>query len=231
MHASRPLMIFAAGFGTRMGELTRNRPKPLVPLAGRTLIDRAVDLGRAAGCNPIVANTHYLPDLIEPALRRRGVAVSREAPGILDTGGGLKAALPILGPDPAATLNPDVAWAGGNPLDALYSAGLPSRADALLLLVPSSLALARRGPGDFAQDAEGRLTRGGDYVYTGAQILRTEHIATYPGDAFSLNAVWDGMAADGRLFGLVYSGLWCDVGSPEGLAEAERMLTQAGHDA
>ena len=109
-------MIFAAGFGTRMGALTAERPKPMLEIAGRRMIDRAIDIGEAAGCRPIVANTHYLADAISPVIAARGVDVSHEAPEILDTGGGLKAALPRLGAGRVATLNPDVAWSGPNPI-------------------------------------------------------------------------------------------------------------------
>lgn len=211
-------MIFAAGFGTRMGALTRNRPKPLLPVAGRTLVDRALDMARAAGVARVVANAHYLADQVEAHLAAAAVPVSREA-AILDTGGGLRHALPLLGPGPVFTLNPDAVWSGVNPLDELAQAWEPRRMDALLLL--------GRIPGrgvDFALDAEGRVTRGGPLTYLGAQIMDPGILHDIPDSVFSLNRAWDLLAARGRLFGTMHVGGWCDVGTPEGLAEAERML-------
>lgn len=229
MRGSHPLMIFAAGFGTRMGTLTQSRPKPMIEVAGQSLIDRAIDLGRDAGCGPIVANTHYLAHLLAPVLEQRGVVASHEATEILETGGGLKEALPLLGPGPVITLNPDVVWSGENPLRMLGKRGLDAATEALLLLVPAARARGRSGAGDFSLAADGRLIRGGDLVYTGAQLLRTERLAVIDKTVFSLNAVWDLMAADGALRGLVYDGEWCDVGHPAGLAEAEALLGTATH--
>lgn len=221
-------MLFAAGFGTRMGALTARRPKPLIPLAGRSLIERAIDIGTEAGCAPIVANTHYLADMLEPVLTARGVQISREDGEILDTGGGLKRALPLLGEGPVATLNPDAAWSGPNPLGHLLATGLPEAAEALLLLVPAGRAIGRTGArGDFALGASGRLSRGGDLVYTGAQLLLTPRVKAHPDKVFSLNAIWDGMARAGGLYGIVYPGRWGDVGHPEGLAAAEAMLAES----
>jgi MurNAc alpha-1-phosphate uridylyltransferase len=220
-----PLMIFAAGFGTRMGALTAERPKPMLEIAGRRMIDRAIDLGEEARCAPILANTHYLADVIAPALAARGVVVSHE-PAILDTGGGLKAALQRLGGGRVATLNPDVAWSGPNPLRHLTGAPWPEGAGALLLLIPEDRALGRAGPGDFALAEDGRLVRGGSFVYTGAQIIHAEAVRATPGEVFSLNATWTALAASGRLHGTVYPGRWCDAGSPEGLRAAEALLRE-----
>lgn len=219
-----PLMIFAAGFGTRMGELTADRPKPMLEIAGRRMIDRAIDIGEEAGCAPIVANTHYLGDVLSPVLTARGVGISHEDPEILETGGGLKAALPRLGQGRVATLNPDAAWHGPNPLRVLLDTPWPDGAGALLLLVPEASARARSGPGDFARGADGRLSRGGAFVYSGAQIIDPSAVRAVPEDAFSLNMVWDALAADGRLFGALYPGLWCDVGHPDGLRAADALL-------
>jgi N-acetyl-alpha-D-muramate 1-phosphate uridylyltransferase len=222
---SLPLMIFAAGFGTRMGALTADRPKPMLEIAGRAMIDRAIDLGEAAGCAPIVANTHYRADVITPALATREVLVVHE-PVILDTGGGLKAALPSLGPGRVATLNPDVAWQGPNPLRHLLDTPWPEDAGALLLLIPAEEALGRSGPGDFALGAEGRLTRNGPFVYSGTQIIDAAAVRATPGDVFSLNATWTALASEGRLHGTVYPGRWCDAGSPEGLRAADALLRE-----
>ena len=214
------LMIFAAGLGTRMGALTADRPKPLVPLAGRPLIDHALDL--AAGLPRIIVNTHYRAGQLARHLAGRGVAISHE-PELLDTGGGLKAALPLLGPGPVFTLNPDVAWRGPNPLALLRAAWKPQMSG-LLLLVPLSRTRARQGGGDAHLLADGRLRWGGDLVYTGAQILRTGPLAEIPGPAFPLRRLWE-RAGEG-LHGLVYPGAWCDVGHPAGLAAAEAMLAE-----
>lgn len=222
---SLPLMIFAAGFGTRMGALTAYRPKPMLEVAGRRLIDRAVDMGEAAGCAPILANTHYLADVIAPALQARGVGIAHE-PVILDTGGGLKAALPRLGSGRIATLNPDVAWQGPNPIMHLRAAPWPDDAGALLLLIPADRAAGRTGRGDFALDDRGRLTRTGGFVYTGAQIIDGAFVRDTPGEVFSLNTTWTALASAGRLYGTVYPGRWCDVGSPEGLRAADALLRE-----
>jgi MurNAc alpha-1-phosphate uridylyltransferase len=220
-----PLMIFAAGFGTRMGALTADRPKPMLEIAGRTMIDRAIDIGEAAGCAPILANTHYLADVITPTLAARGIGISHE-PVILDTGGGLKAALPRLGDGQVATLNPDVAWSGPNPLLHLLATPWPEDAGAILLLIPEDRALGRSGPGDFALGEDGRLSRRGPFVYTGTQIIDAAAVRATPGEVFSLNATWTALAAEGRLYGTVYPGRWCDAGSPEGLRAADALLRE-----
>ncbi|WP_347138118.1 nucleotidyltransferase family protein [Paracoccus sp. SSK6] len=219
----RPLMIFAAGLGTRMRPLTDNCPKPLIPVAGRTLLDRALDLGRAAGAGPVVVNTHYLGDRIAAHLAGGDVAVSHEPGEILDTGGGLRQALPLLGQGPVMTLNPDVVWTGPNPLAALDAAWRDDM-DALLMLVPLDRATGRQGAGDFALDADGRITRRGDHVYGGAQIIRPDRLAGIPDRVFSLNRLWDLLIADGRAFGITHPGGWCDVGYPQAIPLAERML-------
>jgi len=218
-------MLFAAGFGTRMGALTATRPKPLIEVAGRSLLDHALALTDAAGVRRRVVNTHYLGEQIAEALAgRSGVSISHEAPEILDTGGGLRQALPLLRESPAFTLNTDAVWTGPNPLSTLAAAWDAARMDALLLLVPPDRAHGRQGDGDFTMDAAGRLHRKGPLIYTGAQILRTERVAARPPGAFSLNEIWDEIAAEGRLFGAVHGGGWCDVGHPGGIAEAEAML-------
>ena len=219
----RAAMIFAAGFGTRMGDLTLATPKPMIPLAGRPMIDHAVDLVRSAGINHIVANTHYLPDIIEPHLHALGVTTVRETPRILETGGGLKSALGVLGPEPVVTLNPDAAWAGRNPISALLEVW-QKEMQALLLLVPVETAGTARVEGDFSLE-QGTLRRGGRYIYTGAQILRTHLLSEIQESVFSLNKYWDLLAETGAIHGIVYEGKWCDIGHPEGLSKAERMLT------
>ncbi len=225
---SFPLMIFAAGFGTRMRHLTADLPKPLIPLAGRPLIDRALDLADEAGAAPVVVNIHYLGDRIAAHLRGRPVAVSDESRRILETGGGLRQALPLLGSGPVMTLNPDAVWRGPNPLRLLAEVWDPARMDGLLLVLDRRLVQGRTGNADFRIDAAGGLTRAGGaegVVYLGAQILAPDGLAEITDEVFSLNRLWDRMIAGGRLFGLPYPGQWCDIGSPEGLAEAEALLS------
>lgn len=221
-----PLMIFAAGFGTRMGELTRTTPKPLLTVAGRTLLDRSLDLAEEAGHSQIVVNTHYHGDQIVRHLSGRGVQISQEAPEILDTGGGLKRALPLLGPGPVATLNPDVIWRGPNPLSVLGNLWQADEMDALLLCVPLERTSGRVGDGDFDIGPDGRIRRPGGLVYGGAQIINPALVASEPARNFSLNLIWNRLIAVNRLRLAVYPGHWCDVGRPEGIAIAEEMIGQ-----
>ena len=172
----RPLMIFAAGLGTRMRPLTQTRPKPLIEVGGQTLLDRALHLGRQAGCAPIAVNTHYLGQQIADHLAGQDVAISDEGGAILDTGGGLRKALPLLGSGPVMTLNPDVVWTGPNPLETLAREWRDGM-QALLALVPIDRATARQGAGDFARDGAGRIARHGDFVYAGAQIVDPDLLA------------------------------------------------------
>ncbi len=221
------VMLFAAGFGTRMGTLTRDTPKPLLQVGGRSLLDHALGMADEAKLPRRVVNTHYLGDQIAKALKGRRVTISHEEPQILDTGGGLKAALPLLQSDQVFTTNTDAVWRGPNPFDLARAAWRPEVMDALLVCVPHDLAVGRKTSGDFLIDADGRLTRGPGVVYTGVQILKTEAVAAEPSKVFSLNLIWDHMLAAGRLFGVTYPGRWCDVGHPEGIALAEQMLGAA----
>ena len=214
-------MIFAAGFGTRMGAMTRETPKPMLSLAGRPMIDHAIDLLRAGGVTRIVANTHYLPQRIAPHLASMGVTVLHENP-ILETGGGLRAALPALGAQPVITLNPDAAWKGPNPVRLLQDAWRDDM-QALLMLIDIDRALGTAPPGDFSLE-QGEICRNGPFRYAGLQMLRTDRLHKIDGDAFSLNAYWDLLARDGALHGIEYPGIWCDIGHPEGLEQAERLL-------
>jgi MurNAc alpha-1-phosphate uridylyltransferase len=224
MSAPDAVMLFAAGFGTRMRPLTDTRPKPLIEVAGRPLFDHALDLARAVAPARIVANAHYKADMLARHLAGTEVALSRETPDILDTGGGLAAARPLLGSGPVWTLNTDAIWAGPNPLALLRDAWDPDRMDALLIGIPVDRALGRRGHGDFSADTAGRLSRGGDLISGGAQILSLETLEGIPDRVFSLNAIWDRVGAAGRLCGIAYPGRWCDVGHPQGIALAESLL-------
>lgn len=219
-----PLMLFAAGFGTRMGALTADRPKPMISVAGRPLIDHALDVAADAGVTRTVVNLHYRPEMIEAHLAQRPVITIREDPDILETGGGLRNALPLLGKSPVFTLNSDAVWRGPNPLTLLAQAWDPTRMDALLMCVPVAQTRGYDGTGDFTVDASGHITRGPGLVYSGAQITKTDRLQTVATEAFSLNVIWTAMQADHRLCGLTYPGTWCDVGHPRGIALAEEML-------
>lgn len=229
------IIIFAAGHGTRMAKLTKTRPKPLIPVAGKPLIDHALDLVERAGIPHKLVNTHYLGQMIAEHLKPHpDIVISHEAGAALETGGGLKHALPQLGPDPVFTLNSDAIWTHGNPLRELSQVWQPDQMAALLSVVPLENATGHTGRGDFNRDASGRLTRfvpddGPAYVYTGAQILRTELIAQTSQSRFSFNLIWDQMIANGQLYGCVHPGGWADVGTPQGIELAEALLKEAGN--
>ncbi len=193
----------------------------MLDVGGQTLIDRAVNLGREAGVEEIVANTHYLPNVMEPTLRRLGVEFRRESPDILETGGGLKALRCDL-TDPTITLNPDALFFGPNPIDLLLDSWDASL-DALLLLVPIAHTHARSGPGDFSM-RDGVIKRGGPMVYTGAQIIRTERLDRIRSHSFSLNVFWDQLLKLGGVKGVTYPGEWCDVGTPDALETARTLV-------
>lgn len=225
----RPLMILAAGFGTRMGALTADRPKPLVQVAGRALIDHALEVATGAGAAPVVVNLHYKAEMLAAHLAGRDVQLSWERERILDTGGGLKAALPMLGAGPVFTLNADVVWTGENPLRQLEAAWDSARMDALLLVLHAAKATGFGSPGDFVMDGEGRLARANGkpgVAYLTAQILNPAILAEIPEAVFSFNRVWDLLIARRRAYGLVHKGGWCDVGNPAGIALAEGLLAQ-----
>lgn len=222
-HSPQSVMLFAAGFGTRMGALTEKRPKPLIEVAGKALIDHALD--QCEGLRKVV-NTHYLADQIMAHLAGRDIAISHEADEILDTGGGLRAALPLLGQGPVFTLNSDAIWAGPNPLHVLQSGWQPDRMSALLLLAPLPQTHGRADPsqGDFALAADGRLIRGGPLLYLGAQILDPAGLLDMTPRAFSLNLLWNRLISEGRAYGVVYPGNWCDVGHPGGIPIAQDLI-------
>lgn len=220
------VMLFAAGRGTRMGTLTRTRPKPLIEVAGRPLLDHALALVDAAGAERIVVNIHHLGDQIRDHLRGRPDIRLSPEPELLETGGGLRAALPLLGPGPVITLNTDAVWTGPNPISELRAAWDPVRMDALLLLIDPARAHGHAGGGDFLIDPQGRLTRGPGLIYSGLQITRTEGLGAIGEDVFSMNVLWDRMLREGRLFGHVHDGSWGDVGHPQGIATAEALLQE-----
>ncbi|MFZ5749458.1 MAG: nucleotidyltransferase family protein [Pseudomonadota bacterium] len=223
------LMLFAAGLGTRMGALTADRPKPLIAVAGRPLIDHALAVAEEAGIDRIVVNTHYRADQLAAHLAGRpGIRLSHEAGEVLETGGGLRHALPLIGAGPVFTMNTDAVWTGPNPLVTLARAWQPDRMDALLLTVPRDRATGHKGRGDFLRDPDGRLTPGPGDVYTGAQIIRTDRLERITDRVFSLWRLWTEMIAEGRLYGVEHPGGWCDVGHPDAIPLAESLLAGAG---
>ena len=229
-------MIMAAGKGTRMGALTRTVPKPMLPVAGRPLIDHALDRAAEGGAQEAVVNLHHLGDQIRAHLSGREaprVSFSDESEELLDTGGGVRRARPLLGEAPVYVLNSDAIWTGAAPLPALAAAWDETRMDALLHFVRREDAVAYTRAGDFfLEDLEGGLgrpVRRGEaplapYIYASAQIVRPAAFEGFPPGPFSTNLVWDRLLAAGRLFALVHEGAWVDVGTPEGLAAAEALL-------
>ena len=222
-----PVMIFAAGFGRRMGALTKDKPKPLVPVKGRALIDYAVDIARESGAQTILVNLHYKHQMLADHLRDAPVETRLELPDILETGGGLKAALPQLGAGPVVTINSDAIWQGENPIAALRARWQPERMEALLLCIERTHAQGHSGAGDFSLAENGCLQRGGNLVYTGVQIIKTEGLMAIEQRAFSLNLLWAQMIERQGVYGAVYRGNWCDVGHPKGLACAQNMLSHS----
>lgn len=225
------VVILAAGFGTRMGTLTADRPKPLLEVGGRALLDHAIDAARDGG-GRIAVNAHYRSDQVAAHLAENhpGVILSEEKPTILDSGGGVKRALTLLEGDPVATLNADAIWSGPSPLRCLRAAWKAAEMGALMLLVPRDRAIGRQGGGDVALGPDGRLRwdRGDSaLVYTGAQLIEPGPLVRHPEDVFPMREIWDELMAERRLFGLVYPGRWADVGHPEGLREAEALLADA----
>jgi MurNAc alpha-1-phosphate uridylyltransferase len=229
-------MVLAAGLGTRMRPLTDGTAKALLPVAGRTLLDRAIDAAVAGGARRAVVNVHHFAGQVRAHLAGRAappVAISDESGQLLETGGGMRRALPLLGPAPFFALNADAVWTGAEPCAALAAAWDPDRMDALLLLAAREDARGYTRPGDFFLGGDGRPARRGGadaapFVYTGAQIIAPGAFADAPDGAFSANLVWDRLLAAGRLFAVVHRGAWVDVGTPAGLAEAEAALAEAG---
>lgn len=225
-HHPDAIMIFAAGFGTRMGSLTTDCPKPLIKVANVALIDHALDIVSACEIKKTVVNTHYLPDMISRHLAGRNILLSHETE-ILETGGGLRHALPLLGSEPVFTMNTDAVWTGQNPLLTLASAWDPENMDALLLLIEPKNARGHNGKGDFNIAGNGTLTRGPGLIYSGAQIIKTNLLHKIKHDCFSLNLLWDKMIKNSRAFGTVHNGNWCDVGTADGIIIAETMLKES----
>ncbi|WP_454882803.1 nucleotidyltransferase family protein [Sphingomonas oryzagri] len=228
-------MLLAAGLGKRMRPLTATRPKPLIEVGGRALLDHSLDRVRASGVKRVVVNVHYLADALEAHVRRHAadldVTISDERPTLLETGGGVVHALPLLGDRPFFVINSDNLWVDG-PVDTLRLLAHrwdDAQMDALLLVVPLARATAHGGQGDFHMDAAGHLRRReprriAPFVYTGVQLVSPRLFADAPEGAFSTNILWDRAIASRRAFGVVHQGLWCDVGTPAAIPLAEELL-------
>jgi MurNAc alpha-1-phosphate uridylyltransferase len=228
-------MLMAAGLGKRMRPLTATRPKPLVKVAGKPLMDHALDRLAAGGIKKVVVNVHYLADTVEAHLAAHSngmdVAISDERARLLETGGGLIHAKAQLGDQPFFCANSDNLWIDGpqETLDMMRGIWDAERMDALLLLVPLARANCHKGPGDFHMDATGRLTRRNTahvapFVFTGVQILSPRLLVDPPGDVFSTNVFWNRAIEAGRLYGVSHQGLWFDVGTPQAIPVVESML-------
>lgn len=229
-------MVMAAGIGKRMRPLTATRPKPLIEVAGKPLLDHCLDRLRAAGVAKAVVNVHYLADALEAHLKNRiqgiEIVVSDERNRLLETGGGLVKALPLIDADPFLVVNADNLWIDG-PMDTLRllaSYWDAEKMDALLLLVPLARANCQVGPGDFHMSATGELRRRkpgavAPFVFTGVQMLSKRLFAgEMPEGPFSTNLLWDRAIAAGRCYGAAHQGLWFDIGAPPNIRKAERVL-------
>ncbi|HEX4761631.1 MAG TPA: nucleotidyltransferase family protein [Sphingomicrobium sp.] len=228
-------MIMAAGLGKRMRPLTATKPKPLIEVAGKPLLDHVLDRLRTAGVRKVVVNVHYLADAVEAHLasRKHGldVAISDERKLLMETGGGLIQAEPLIDADPFLAINSDNLWVDG-PADTLKLLAThwdEERMDALLLLVPLARAQNHRGMGDFHMRRDGRLRRRqrshvAPFVFTGVQMLSKRLLREAPEGPFSTNVLWNRAIAEGRCFGAVHQGLWFDVGNPKAISLTEAAL-------
>ena len=230
-------MIFAAGLGTRMRPITDTIPKPLVTVRGKALIDHVLDAFAEAGLSEAVVNVHYLADQIEAHLNGRTtprIHISDERETLLDQGGGIRRALPLLGEEPFFVANTDAFWIEGptSNLRRLTAAWDPAKMDALLLVAPTATSIGVDWPGDFHMDQEGRLTKRAQtevaaFVYSGVGILKTEPFANDPRDIFRLSPFLFDAAEKGRLFGVRLEGLWLHVGTPQAIGEAEAAIERS----
>lgn len=225
-------MVLAAGYGKRMHPLTQTVPKPMVRLAGRPLIDHVLDRLAAAGVRKTVVNVHYLPGVLETHLRGRDtgpeVFISDERDVLLDTGGGVKKALDLLGPGGFLIHNSDSVWLETEQDNLARLAALwdPDTMESLLLLADTHGSLGYDGRGDFVLDSADRVQRRtagatAPYVFAGVSIAHPRLFHDSPDGAFSLNALWDRAIARGCLFGAVLEGQWMHIGTPEALEAAE----------
>ena len=237
MSAPKVAMVLAAGLGTRMRPLTDDRPKALVEVGGRALIDHMLDRLAAAGVETAVVNVHAFADRLEAHLAARtarGVAprivISDERPQALETGGGLKHALPLLGDAPVWVANIDSVWIehGGSAIDAVAQAWDPATMDVCLMLASTAGSLGFHDSGDvFLEDGVVRFKAAGEtgpLVYVGVHICKPAIVADGPDGPFSLTPIWRSLAAEGRVRGVAPEGLWMHVGDPRAVIAAEAKL-------
>jgi MurNAc alpha-1-phosphate uridylyltransferase len=233
--ASDTAMVMAAGLGKRMRPLTATQPKPMVRVAGKPLIDYSLDHLAEAGIAKAVVNVHYLPDALEAHLAKRispCITISDERALLLETGGGMVRALPYL-PDPFFCLNSDNIWLDGpqNVFRELSDAWRPHEMDALLLVVSHKQAHNYTGEGDFHLSPVGEISRRrpgriAPFIYTGIQLVSHRLLRDAPGGAFSTNVFWQRAIEGGRLYGLIHTGEWFEVGNPASIAPTEAWLTR-----
>ena len=227
-------VVLAAGLGTRMRPLTDDRPKALIEVSGRALIDRVIDTLEAAGVSHVVVNAHHKAETLIAHLSGRTsprITVSDERDQLMDTGGGVKKALTSIGDEAFFTYNSDFLWTeeGAPALTRMVKAWDAEMMDALMLLSPMEKTTGFDGAGDFFMDKTGRLTRRGKatrapYAWMGVQIITKAAYDETPDDPFSNNLIWDRMIPEDRLYGMAHNGIGCHVGSPKGLKEAEQVL-------
>jgi MurNAc alpha-1-phosphate uridylyltransferase len=232
----RTAMVLAAGLGLRMRPLTEHIPKPLIEVGGKAMIDHVLDRLLAAGVERAVVNVHHLPNLMETHLSSRKlprILISDERPRLLDTGGGVVKALPLLGDRPFFHVNSDTLWIEGvRPnLARLAAAFDPERMDALLLLAAAATSIGYSGRGDYSMDSQGVLTSRSEaglapFVYAGAAILAPSLFKDAPAGPFSLTRLFSRAEEMGRLHGLRLEGIWMHVGTPDAIKEAEAALIQ-----
>jgi MurNAc alpha-1-phosphate uridylyltransferase len=231
-------MVMAAGLGKRMRPLTATKPKPLIEVGGKPLLDHVLERLRAAGVKKVVVNVHYLADAVEAHLISRAngldIVISDERGLLMETGGGLVQAEPLIDCDPFLAVNSDNLWVDGpaDTLRLLASHWDNARMDALLLLVPLARAENHKGMGDFHMDREGRLRRRdrshvAPFVFTGIQMISKRLLRDAPEGPFSTNILWDRAIEEGRCFGAVHQGLWFDVGTPKSIPMTEAALENA----
>lgn len=227
-------MVMAAGKGTRMRPLTDTRPKPLVSFMGSPLIDHVLDRLEDAGIEEVIVNVHHFADQLEAHLAHRDfprILISDERAQLLDTGGGAKHALHLLGDEPVVTFNSDSVWVEGwgSNLKNLIASFDAERMDALLMIADAARTIGYVGRGDFHMDPLGRLARRGPsetvpYMFAGVQVIKPQLFAEGPEGPFSTNLLWDRLIERGTLFGQRMSGVWMHVGSPEDLRAAEEFM-------
>ncbi|HEX2843415.1 nucleotidyltransferase family protein [Hyphomicrobium sp.] len=230
-------MVLAAGLGTRMRPLTDAVPKPLVELKGKPLIDHVLDRLAAGGITRAVVNVHHRADQIEAHLAGRNhpaITISDERDALLDTGGGVVRALPLLGDKPFLIHNSDSVWIEGvgSNIARLAAAFDPERMDSLMLLALGATSLGYDGHGDFVMAPDGQLARRGErkeapFVFAGASIAHPRMFEGVPEGRFSLNMLWDRAIANSRFYGLRLDGTWMHVGTPQAVDEAEQWIARA----